>query len=52
MILDIIEEWYLLHFSKNEKKEIEEQEQFKKLFEENKKYLKVLGDFTANYIIV
>lgn len=40
----------LIHFSRDEKKVESEQILFNELFEKNKTYLKVLGDFTALYI--
>jgi hypothetical protein len=39
-----------IHFPKDEKKEADEEENFKKLLQEKKQYLKVLGDFTMQYI--
>jgi hypothetical protein len=39
-----------IHFSEEEKKDAEEQKVFKKLFNENKKCITILGDFTASYI--
>ncbi len=39
-----------IHFSKEEKKEVQEQEQFNRRYETEKRYLKVLGDFTALYV--
>jgi hypothetical protein len=39
-----------IHLSEEEKKEIEEQEAFKKLLDENKNCISILGDFTASYI--
>ena len=39
-----------IHFPEIEKKDEEQQISFKKLYEENKVFLKVLGDFTAWYI--
>lgn len=39
-----------IHFPKDEKKEPEEEAEFKKLLQEKKKYLKVLGDFTLRYV--
>jgi hypothetical protein len=42
--------FFSIHLSKEEKKEIDEQEKFRKSFEENKKYLSALGDFAADYI--
>jgi hypothetical protein len=42
--------FFSIHFSKQEKKEMDEQEKFRKSFEENKKYLSPLGDFAAHYI--
>ena len=40
----------LIHLSKQEKKENEDQILFNELFDKNKKYLKALGDFSALYI--
>ncbi|MDN5867946.1 MAG: hypothetical protein L0H55_11180, partial [Candidatus Nitrosocosmicus sp.] len=40
-----------IHFPKEEKKEESEQQQFKEDFEENKKYLRVLGDFVSKKVI-
>lgn len=42
--------FFSIHFSKEEKKEMDEQEKFRKSIEENKKYLSALGDFAADYI--
>lgn len=42
--------FFSIHFSKEEKKELDEQEKFRKSFEENKKYMSALGDFAAFYI--
>jgi hypothetical protein len=39
-----------IHFSGEEKKEKEEQKEFKRLLAENKIYLSILGDFAASYI--
>src|SRR5690606_11597608 len=39
-----------IHFPKDEKKEVDEEENFKKMFQEKKGYLKVLGDFAMQYI--
>lgn len=39
-----------IHFSKDEKKESDEQLSFGKIMEENRKYLPVLGKFTEQYI--
>jgi len=39
-----------IHFPKDEKKEIDEQKSFEKLLDEKKEYLKILGDFTMQYI--
>jgi hypothetical protein len=39
-----------IHFPKDEKKEVDEEENFKKLLHEKKRYLKVLGDFAMQYI--
>ena len=40
-----------IHFPKEEKKEIEEQEEFKNKFNENKDSLSVLGDFSARHVV-
>jgi Bifunctional DNA primase/polymerase, N-terminal len=39
-----------IHFSEEEKKDAEEQEVFKKLLNENKNCISILGDFTTSYI--
>jgi hypothetical protein len=39
-----------IHFPKDEKKDVDEQKSFDKLLDEKKQYLKVLGDFTMQYI--
>ena len=39
-----------IHFPEEEKKGEEEQEGFKRIFEDDKKYLSVLGDFAALYM--
>jgi hypothetical protein len=40
-----------IHFSEIEKKDEQQQLSFKKLFEENKIFLKTLGDFTSQYLV-
>jgi hypothetical protein len=40
-----------IHFPEEEKKDAEEQATFNKLLENNKRYLSVLGDFAASYIL-
>jgi hypothetical protein len=39
-----------IHFPKDEKKEENDTEEFKKLLDDKKQYLKVLGDFTSQFI--
>ncbi|MGD9673728.1 MAG: hypothetical protein AB7U98_09645 [Candidatus Nitrosocosmicus sp.] len=39
-----------IHFPKDEKKEVEEEDKFKKLLQDKKKYLKILGDFAMQYV--
>jgi len=39
-----------IHFPKDEKKEVEEENKFKILLQDKKQYLKVLGDFGMQYI--
>ena len=42
--------FWSIHFPEMEKKDDEQQTLFKKLYEENKVFLKTLGDFTAWYL--
>lgn len=50
MMVLILEDLYQYTFLKKRIKEILEQEEFKKQFDDNKKSLSILGDFTASYI--
>lgn len=40
-----------IHFPEEEKKESEEQDEFKRLFNQNKQHLAILGDFAAFYML-